>query len=138
MEKPISIQLSEELTKNLEFSKPKPMIFSTPKIHENFKYQSDCDKDRFQNNCNKYGGESWVQIARMLANTVYTKYIKDPFNNYMTMSYLNKTCLIPKMPLPKMVLFYHHMVFPLRVLHQMLAPLKKGYILLMIDTTMYI
>jgi hypothetical protein len=44
-EKPISIQLSEELTKILEFSKPKQRNNRSPKCHANNNYQSDCDKD---------------------------------------------------------------------------------------------
>jgi hypothetical protein len=75
----------------MEFSKSKQRNNYSPKLHANFKYQSDCDKDKFQNNCNKYGGVHWVQFARMLGMIMYTNYIKDPFNNNMTMNYLNKT-----------------------------------------------
>jgi hypothetical protein len=86
IKKPISIQLSEELTKILQLSKPKQRKGSSPKLHANFKYQGECDKDKFQNDCMKYGVKSWVQFAKMIASKVYTKYIKDPFNNKMTMS----------------------------------------------------
>jgi hypothetical protein len=46
-EKPISIQLSEELTKILEYSMPKQRKGFSPKLDALFKDQGDCDKDKF-------------------------------------------------------------------------------------------
>jgi hypothetical protein len=49
----------------------------------------------------KYEGKSWVQFAKMLSSNTYTKYIKDPFNNEMIMSYLEETLARSKNTLSK-------------------------------------
>jgi hypothetical protein len=66
-----------------------------------------------------------VQFAKMLSSNVYTKYIKDPFNNKTTMSYLRKLCHIPKTPHPIMVLFYHFGI-SFESLTLDIGPLEKG------------
>ncbi len=70
---------------------PKQRKGFSPRLDALFKYQSDYDKDKFEKDCRKYRGGSWLQFAEMLSSNAYTRYIKDLFNKDTTMTYLNKT-----------------------------------------------
>ncbi len=77
-----------------------------------------------------------LQFAEMLTSKIYMDYIKDPFNEETTMKYLKET--LPSLAVK--ALFnraYHHMEFPTKNLHMMLAPLKNKCIILKLDTSMH-
>jgi hypothetical protein len=59
-EKPISKQLADELTTIMGFSTPHQRNKYQPVPEEQFNYQVDIDKDKFDNVC-KEKGEHWMQ-----------------------------------------------------------------------------
>jgi hypothetical protein len=72
------------------FSTPHQRNKYRPVPEEQFKYQVDIDKDKFDNICKKKG-EHWMQYPLVLSSDEYTNYIKDPFNRDNTMTYLRET-----------------------------------------------
>ncbi len=74
----------------------------------------------------------------MLASTVYTKFIKDPFNNETTMSYLEETSPCSKNAPSKNGPLLPPYSISFESLTSDAGPLEKGCILLMLDTTMHI
>jgi hypothetical protein len=59
-EKPISKRLADELTMIMEFSTPLQRKKYRPIPEEQFKYQSDVEKNRFQKLCSKQGEYYYV------------------------------------------------------------------------------
>jgi hypothetical protein len=110
-EKPISKRLAEELTTIMTFSTPHQREYFQPKLEAKFKYQVDCDKDKFDKICNKQNGNKWVMLPEMLSSKDFSKYIKDPFNKDTTNEYLKKLCHVPKWLGPKVNTVYLHTVF---------------------------
>jgi hypothetical protein len=64
-EKPISKQLADELATIMGFSTPHQRNKYQPVPDEQFKYQVDIDKDKFDNVCKKKGGH-WMQYPQVL------------------------------------------------------------------------
>ncbi len=89
-EKPISKQLADELTTMMEFSTPVQRNKYRPIPEEQFKYQSDVDKNKFEKLCLKQSKQSYAQYPGLLASDDYTNYINDLFNKDKT-SYLTKS-----------------------------------------------
>ncbi len=89
-EKPISKRLADILTMIMEFSTPHQGNKYRPVPEEQFKYQVDIDKDKFDNVWKKKG-EHWMQYPQVLSSDNYTNYIKDPFNRDKTMTNLKET-----------------------------------------------
>jgi hypothetical protein len=90
-EKPISKRLADELTTIMESSTPLQRNKYQPIPEEQFKYQSDVEKNRFEKLCSKQGEQYYVQYPGLLASDDYTNYIKDPFNKDKTSNYLRVT-----------------------------------------------
>ncbi len=99
-EKPISKQLADELKMIMEFSTPVQRNKYQPIPEEQFKYQSDVDKNKFEKLCSKQSEQSYAQYPGLLASDDYTNYINDPFNKDKTSPYLSHChvtkCLEPK------------------------------------------
>jgi hypothetical protein len=93
-EKPISKRLADELTTIMEFSTPIQRNKYQPIPEEQFKYQSDVDKNKFEKLCSKQSKQSYAQYPGLLASDDYTNYINDPFNKDKTSTYL--TLLSPR------------------------------------------
>jgi hypothetical protein len=89
-EKPILKRLADELTTIIECSTPHQRNKYWPVPEEQFKYQVDIDKDKFDNICKKKE-EHWMQYPQVLSSDEYTNYIKYPFNRDKTMTYLRET-----------------------------------------------
>ena len=83
-EKSISKQLADELTMIMEFSTPLQRNKYRPIPEEQFKYQSDVDKNKFEKLCTRQNGQSYAQYPGLLASDDYTNYINDPFNKDKT------------------------------------------------------
>jgi hypothetical protein len=87
-EKPISKRLADELTTIMEFSRPVQRNKYQPIPEEQFKYQSDVDKNKFEKLCSKQSKQSYAQYPGLLASDDYTNYINDPFNKDKVSTYL--------------------------------------------------
>jgi hypothetical protein len=112
-EKPISKQLTDELTTIIECSTPHQRNKYRPVPKEQFKYQVDIDKNMFDNVCKKRG-EHWMQYPQVLSSDKYTNYIKDPFNRGKAVTYLRETSPRSRVKEPKLVLFFHHTALLMR------------------------
>jgi hypothetical protein len=75
----------------MEFTTPLQRNKYRPILEEQFKYQSDVEKNRFEKLCSKQGEQYYAQYPGMLASDDYTNYIKDPFNKDKTSTYLRVT-----------------------------------------------
>jgi hypothetical protein len=74
----------------MKSSMPHQREYFRPNLEAQFKYQVDCDKDKFDKIRNKQNG-NWVMYPEMLSSKEYSKYIKDPFNKDTTNESLKKT-----------------------------------------------
>jgi hypothetical protein len=90
-EKSISKWLADEPTMIMEFSTPLQRNKYQPIPEEQFKYQSDVEKNRFEKLCSKQGEQYYAQYPGLLASDDYTYYIKDPLNKDKTSTYLRAT-----------------------------------------------
>jgi hypothetical protein len=115
-EKPISKWLADELTMIMEFSIPVQRNKYRPIPEEQFKYQSDVDKNKFEKLCLKQSKQSYAQYPGLLASDYYTNYINDPFNKDKTSTHLT---------LSKVNAVSHHSELLMRACHSMLARLTN-------------
>jgi hypothetical protein len=137
-EKPISIRLAEELTPIMEFSTTHQREYFRPKFEAQFKYQVDCDKDKFDRICKKPNGDKWVMYPEMLSSKDYSKYIKDPFNKDTTNECLRKTWPHSKVVGTKGDHSLPPYGIPFENLKSDVDKLKNKCIVLMQDTTMHV
>ncbi len=72
----------------MEFSTPIQRNKYQPIPEEQFNYQSDVDKNKFEKLCSKQSEQSYAQYPGLLASDGYTNYINDPFNKDKTSTYL--------------------------------------------------
>jgi hypothetical protein len=107
-EKPISKWLADELTMIMEFSTPVQRNKYQPIPEEQFKYQSDVDKNKFEKLCSKQSEESYAQYPGFLASDDYTNYINDPFNKDKTSTYLTLSSPHHKVSGTKGECSFHH------------------------------
>ncbi len=87
-EKPISKRLADELTTIMEVPTPVQRNKYQPIPEEQFKYQDDVDKNKFEKLCSKQSKQSYAQYPGLLASDDYANYINDPFNKDKTSTYL--------------------------------------------------
>ncbi len=83
-EKSILKQLADELTIITEFSTPLQRNKYRQIPEEQFKYQNDVEKNKFEKAYSKQGEQGYAQYPDFLASDDYTNYIKDPFNKDKT------------------------------------------------------
>jgi hypothetical protein len=86
----ISKRLAEDLSQILTLSKPDERRKLRPKFFEYFEYQTNVDLKKFQKKCTADTERCAAGYPKLLNSDEYVKYIKDPFNNKKTMTFLNK------------------------------------------------
>jgi hypothetical protein len=62
--------LAKELTNIMKFSTIHQTEYFRPKLEAQFKYQVDCDKDKFDRICKKQNSNKWVMYPEMLSKTI--------------------------------------------------------------------
>ncbi len=82
----------------MEFSIPIQRNKYRPIPEEQFKYQSDVEKNKFEKACSKQGKQGYMQYPNLLASDDYTNYIKDPFNKDKTLRYFGVTLPCYRVP----------------------------------------
>jgi hypothetical protein len=86
----ISKRLAEDFSQILTLSTTDNRRTLQPKIIETFEYQTDVDLKKFEKKCTEETERLAAGYPKVLSSDEYIKYIKDPFNNVITMAFLNK------------------------------------------------